>query len=111
MRGTTGMVDEKTKKSARRIFDLSRQDIYFIIIILMVAVNMGFTYSLIDPTLQLQKNQYRIAYVGVAQNHRILDILTNGTDNSTAEILDKVKNTDITQMHTLLEDLKNPNNH
>lgn len=99
MRGIIEMVDKK-------IFDLSRQDIYFIIIILMVAVNMAFTYSLIDPILQITKNQYRIAYVGVAQNERILDIITNSTDNSTAEILEKASNTDIAQANRLLEDLK-----
>jgi exosome complex RNA-binding protein Rrp42 (RNase PH superfamily) len=105
MRGIIEMVDESRKKTARRVFDLSRQDIYFIIIILMVAVNMAFTYSLIDPTLQLQENQYRIAYVGVAQNERILDILTNGTDDTTQDVINKLKKMDITQANHLLEDL------
>jgi exosome complex RNA-binding protein Rrp42 (RNase PH superfamily) len=106
MRGIIEMVDESSKKkTARRVFDLSRQDIYFIIIILMVAVNMAFTYSLIDPTLQLQENQYRIAYVGVAQNERILDILTNGTDDTTQDVINKLKKMDITQANHLLEDL------
>ena len=58
----------------------------------MLGVNMAFTYSLVDPIYQIIKNQYKIAYVGVAQNEQILDLLTNGTDNSTAEILKKVMN-------------------
>ena len=36
------MVDD----AVRRVFALSRQDIYFIIIILMLAVNMAFNFSL-----------------------------------------------------------------
>jgi hypothetical protein len=87
------MVDEKIK----RTFSLSREDIYFIVIIVMVGVNMWFTYTLVDPILQLQQNQYRFTYIGIAQNERILDVLTNGTDDSTADIINKVKNMDITE--------------
>jgi uncharacterized membrane protein YjgN (DUF898 family) len=90
------MVDDETKREVKRIFSLSRQEIFFVIIIFMLGVNMAFTFSLVNPILEIIENQYRIAYVGVAQNERILDLLTNGTDNSTAEILEKVKNINIT---------------
>lgn len=38
----------------RKIFDLSRQDIYFIILVLMLAVNMAFNFSLVEPVRDLQ---------------------------------------------------------
>jgi hypothetical protein len=41
--------------AVRRIFALSRQDIYFIIIILMLAVNMGFNFSLVEPIRNIQQ--------------------------------------------------------
>jgi nitrogen fixation/metabolism regulation signal transduction histidine kinase len=45
------MVDD----SVKRVFALSRQDIYFIIIILMLAVNMAFNFSLVEPIRNLQE--------------------------------------------------------
>ena len=45
------MVDDAVK----RVFALSRQDIYFIIIILMLGVQMAFSFSLIDPLRQIQE--------------------------------------------------------
>ena len=49
------MVDEKTKKEVKRIFALSRQDIYFMVIILMLGINMAFNFSLIEPVRQIQE--------------------------------------------------------
>lgn len=46
------MVD---KKEVERVFALSKQDIYFIIIIAMLAVQMGFSFSLIEPVRNLQE--------------------------------------------------------
>ncbi len=45
------MVDD----AFRRVFALSRQDIYFIIIILMLAVNMAFNFSLVEPIRNIQE--------------------------------------------------------
>ena len=40
------MVD---KDEVKRVFSLSRQDIYFIIIIVMLGVQMAFNFSLVEP--------------------------------------------------------------
>ena len=45
------MVDDAVK----RVFALSRQDIYFIVIIVMLAVNMGFNFSLLEPIRNIQE--------------------------------------------------------
>ena len=45
------MVDEAVK----RVFALSKQDIYFIIIIVMLAVNMAFNFSLVEPVRNFRK--------------------------------------------------------
>ena len=45
------MVDDAVK----RVFALSRQDIYFIVIILMLAVNMAFNFSLVEPVREIQE--------------------------------------------------------
>ena len=45
------MVDDAVK----RVFALSRQDIYFIVIILMLAVNMAFNFSLLEPIRNIQE--------------------------------------------------------
>ena len=47
------MVDDAVK----RVFALSRQDIYFIIIILMLGVQMAFNFSLIEPVETFRKNR------------------------------------------------------
>ena len=45
------MVDD----AVRRVFALSRQDVYFIVIILMLGVQMAFSFSLIEPLRQIQE--------------------------------------------------------
>jgi uncharacterized membrane protein YvbJ len=45
------MVDD----SVKRVFSLSRQDIYFIIIIVMLGINMAFNFSLVEPVRNLQE--------------------------------------------------------
>jgi hypothetical protein len=45
------MVDDAVK----RVFALSRQDIYFIVIILMLGVQMAFNFSLIEPIRDIQE--------------------------------------------------------
>lgn len=46
------MVD---KDEVKRVVSLSRQDIYFIVIILMLAVNMAFNFSLVEPVRNIQQ--------------------------------------------------------
>lgn len=50
MRGEITMVDD----SVKRIFALSKQDIYFIVIIIMLGINMGFNFSLVEPVRDVQ---------------------------------------------------------
>ena len=45
------MVDD----AVRRVFALSRQDIYFMIIIIMLGVQMAFSFSLIEPLREIQE--------------------------------------------------------
>ena len=45
------MVDD----SVKRIFALSKQDIYFIVIIIMLGINMGFNFSLVEPVRNVQE--------------------------------------------------------
>ena len=45
------MVDDDVK----RVFALSRQDIYFIVIILMLGVQMAFTFTLVEPLRIIQE--------------------------------------------------------
>ena len=45
------MVDDAVK----RVFALSRQDIYFIIIIIMLGMQMAFNFSLIEPIREIQE--------------------------------------------------------
>ena len=57
------------------------------IIIFMLGINMYWSAFIIDPILQIVENQRILAKVAVTQNERIIDILTNGTDDTTNELL------------------------
>ena len=46
------MVDD----AVRRVFALSRQDVYFIVIIVMLGVVMAFNFSLVEPIRDIQEN-------------------------------------------------------
>ena len=46
------MVDDAVK----RVFALSRQDVYFIVIIVMLGVIMAFNFSLVEPIRDIQEN-------------------------------------------------------
>ena len=46
------MVD---KDEVKRVFSLSKQDIYFIIIIVMLGINMAFNFSLVEPVREIQQ--------------------------------------------------------
>ena len=41
--------------AVRRVFSLSRQDIYFIIIIVMFGFRWDFSFSLIEPVREIQE--------------------------------------------------------
>jgi hypothetical protein len=70
------MVDDAVK----RVFALSRQDIYFIIIILMLAVNMAFNFSLVEPIRNIQQaikdeqeNEIRPLLEELLERHNLSD--------------------------------------
>ena len=60
------MVDDAVK----RVFALSRQDIYFIVIILMLGVQMAFNFSLIEPLRDIQE---RIEHEQEKEIGKVLD--------------------------------------
>ena len=72
------MVDDAVK----RVFALSRQDIYFIIIIVMFGLQMGFNFSLVEPVREIQEAIHR------AQQNEILPLLEDLQDvhNSSGQI-------------------------
>jgi hypothetical protein len=46
------MVD---KDEVKRVFSLSKQDIYFIILIVMMGIIMAFNFSLVEPVRNIQE--------------------------------------------------------
>ena len=64
----------------------------FAIIFVMLGINMYWSAFIIDPILQIAENQHDLAKIAITQNERIIDILTNGTDNSTADLINKMTN-------------------
>ena len=58
---------------------------------------MYWSAFIIDPILQIIDNQHKLALVAVTQNERIIDILTNGTDITTTELLVETLNLNTTQ--------------
>jgi hypothetical protein len=60
---------------------------YFVIFI-MLGIVMYWSAIIIDPVLQIAKNQLAIGKIGIAQNERIMQILTNDTTtNNTKDIV------------------------
>ena len=78
-------------------FPLSRIELMWCIVIFMLGVNMYWSAFIIDPILQIIDNQHKLALVAVTQNERIIDILTNGTDITTTELLVETLNLNTTQ--------------
>ena len=71
------MVDDAVK----RVFALSRQDIYFIVIILMLGVQMAFNFSLIEPLRDIQE---RIEHDQRVEIAKVLDEIRD-THNSSGQ--------------------------
>jgi hypothetical protein len=71
------MVDD----AVRRVFALSRQDIYFIVIILMLGVQMAFNFSLVEPIRQIQE---RIEHDQRVEIARVIEELRD-THNSSRQ--------------------------
>jgi hypothetical protein len=74
--------------SAKRIFHINRMEFLWIILIVMLGVDMYWTASLINPVRQISEDQLLIARVGITQNERIIQILSNETStNETKNII------------------------
>ena len=69
------MVDDAVKK----VFALSRQDIYFIVIILMLGVQMAFTFSLVEPLRIIQE---RIEHDQRVEIAKIIEEIRSTHNNS-----------------------------
>ena len=67
--------------AVKRVFALSRQDIYFIIIILMLGVQMAFSFSLIDPLRVIQE---RIEHDQRVEIAKVIEAIRE-THNSSAQ--------------------------
>ena len=76
------MVD---KDEVKRVFSLSRQDIYFIVIILMLAVNMAFNFSLLEPIRNIQEA------IREEQQRQIVPLLEDlrESNNSSGQTIDR----------------------
>ena len=83
------MVDDAVK----RVFALSRQDIYFIVIILMLGVQMAFNFSLIEPLRDIQErieHDQRVEIAKVVEEIRD----THNSSGQTVYRLNKMMNKD-----------------
>ena len=87
----------EVEENKKMKFPLNRQELMWCIIIFMLGVNMYWSAFIIDPILQIIDNQHKLALVAVTQNERIIDILTNGTDITTTELLVETLNLNTTQ--------------
>ena len=72
------MVD---KDEVKRVFSLSKQDIYFIVIILMLGVQMAFSFTLIEPLRIIQE---RIEHDQRIEIAKVIEEIRN-THNSSSE--------------------------
>jgi hypothetical protein len=80
------MVDNKTKKEMKRVVSLSKQDIYFIIVILMLALTMYWSAIVIQPITDIAENQKEELTMAVEQQNEILDNQNNNTEQIQASI-------------------------
>lgn len=79
------MVNEKI----RQVFALAREDIYFILIIIMLGVTMYWSAIIVNPILEIAENQHQLAKIAISQNERIIQMLSNGTDKTTQDLIIK----------------------
>ena len=73
------MVDKETKKEMKRVVSLSKQDIYFMIVILMLALVMYWTSIVVQPTLDIAENQKEQTDLAIKQQNEIIDNQNNNT--------------------------------
>ena len=71
------MVD---KKEVRRVVSLSKQDIYFMIVILMLALVMYWTAIVVQPTLDIAENQKKETELAIKQQDEIISNQNNNTE-------------------------------
>jgi hypothetical protein len=77
-------------------FRLTRIELLWCIIIIMLGINMYWSAVIVQPVLDIARNQIFVAKIGIAQNERIIDILTNGT-NETRDIVANIIRDDTSQ--------------
>ena len=73
------MVD---KDEVKRVFSLSKQDIYFITIVVLLGVQMAFSFSLIEPLRQIQE---RIEHDQRVEIAKVIDEIRD-THNSSGQL-------------------------
>ena len=74
------MVNENTKKEMQRVVALSKQDIYFMIVILMLALVMYWTGIVVQPTLDIAENQKEQTDLAINQQNEIISHQNNNTE-------------------------------
>ena len=74
------MVNDDTKKEMKRVVSLSKQDIYFMIVILMLALVMYWTGIVVQPTLDIAENQQEQTELAIKQQNEIIDNQNNNTE-------------------------------
>jgi len=86
------------KEEVRRTFALSKQDIYFMIVILMLALVMYWTGIVVQPTLDIAETQEEQLNLGTEQQKEIIDNQNNNTEkleqsfDTQQELLAEVEN-------------------
>lgn len=71
------MVD---KKEVQRVVSLSKQDIYFMIVILMLALVMYWTGIVVQPTLDIAENQQKQTELAIKQQDEMISNQNNNTE-------------------------------
>ena len=79
------MVD---KNEVKRVFALSKQDIYFIIVIVMLGVQMAFNFSLVEPLRTIQE---RIEHDQKIEIAKVLDEIRAMRNSSSGEQTDEAR--------------------
>jgi len=85
-------------EGVRRTFALSKQDIYFMIVILMLALVMYWTGIVVQPTLDIAETQEEQLNLGTEQQKEIIDNQNNNTEkleqsfDTQQELLAEVEN-------------------
>ena len=73
------MVNNNTKKEMKRVVALSKQDIYFMIVILMLALVMYWTGIVVQPTLDIAKKEQEQTDLAIKQQNEIISHQNNNT--------------------------------